>query len=201
MLKPNPRRFFRFTCNDKYSQKDIDRFIRYIKIDNKTGCFIWSGKINNSNYGVFKYCKNNTPKSMMAHRVAFEISTGILIPDGKIVMHKCDNPPCCNPDHLKLGTNLDNIEDRNNKGRQASGKRIIENRKTASGEKSGMSKLTWKEIYEIRHKHDYENITQDKLSEIFKVSQSTILCIIKNKTWHDSNYTPQKSRLGRNQIG
>jgi hypothetical protein len=102
---------------------------------------------------------------------------------------------------LKLGTNLDNIEDRNNKGRQASGKRIIENRKTASGEKSGMSRLTWKEIYEIRHKHDYENITQDKLSEIFKVSQSTILCIIKNKTWHDSNYTPQKSRLGRNQIG
>jgi hypothetical protein len=51
-----------------------------------------------------------------ASRVAWELMNGV-IPDGYDVMHKCDNPPCCNPNHLKLGTHLQNMADMKEKKR------------------------------------------------------------------------------------
>jgi hypothetical protein len=69
-------------------------------------------------YGVF-----NSPysKSDNAHRFSWRLRNGV-IPDGLFVLHRCDNPPCVNPDHLFLGTQRDNMIDKVAKGRQARGR-------------------------------------------------------------------------------
>ena len=68
-------------------------------------------------YGVFYI---GSRKSIGAHRYAWSLANG-PIPDGMFVCHKCDNPPCCNPDHLFIGTHDDNMRDMAKKGRGRSG--------------------------------------------------------------------------------
>ena len=76
------------------------------------GCHVWTNGRNSKGYGTMKV----NGKSVSAHRLAWEFANG-TIPDGLCVLHKCDNPPCCNPDHLFLGTRKDNNDDRDAKGR------------------------------------------------------------------------------------
>lgn len=80
-------------------------------------CWEWAGARKGSQgYGEFGV--NRMPAT--AHRVAWELTHG-PIPDGLFVLHRCDNPPCCNPAHLFLGTHQDNMADRDAKGRVAHG--------------------------------------------------------------------------------
>lgn len=81
-------------------------------------CWEWlASKSFNKKYGQFKHKR----KMWKAHRFAYQLSKGD-IPDGLVVRHTCDNPACCNPNHLVLGTHQDNMNDRNQKNRQAKGK-------------------------------------------------------------------------------
>ncbi len=75
-------------------------------------CWEWRGVRNQAGYGV-AYCAG---LKIPAHRVAYMLAKG-EIPEGLIIMHKCDNPPCCNPAHVFLGTSRENNEDTINKGR------------------------------------------------------------------------------------
>lgn len=59
-------------------------------------------------------------KVMLTHRVAYELAHGVEL-EGMVVCHKCDNPPCINPEHLFLGTHADNVHDKMEKGRQTRG--------------------------------------------------------------------------------
>ena len=112
-----------------------DRFWR--KVD-KTGgpdaCWPWTGGIDDG-YGKFKLDK----KSVLSHRAALMFSGGI-IPVGLFVLHKCDNRPCCNPKHLFVGTNSDNVADMVSKNRQAG----------AHGEKSGRAKLSNRRVLALK---------------------------------------------------
>jgi hypothetical protein len=77
-----------------------------------SGCWEWNGSRLPKGYGkVFGY-----GKLLYAHRVSFEHHNG-PIPDGKMVLHTCDNPPCINPEHLFLGNHVTNAEDMVSKGR------------------------------------------------------------------------------------
>ena len=80
-----------------------------------SGCRLWIGANRPSGYGRV-VCGN---KTLTAHRVAWETFVG-PIPPGMDVLHSCDNPPCVNPDHLFLGTDLDNVRDMIAKGRDGS---------------------------------------------------------------------------------
>jgi hypothetical protein len=83
-----------------------------VRIDKLTGCHLWTGFRNSDGYGQMRVGGVNRT----THRIAWEAAHG-PIPEGMVVMHTCDNPPCCNPAHLKLGTPGDNVRDRIERGR------------------------------------------------------------------------------------
>jgi hypothetical protein len=121
----------------KKIKNPIDVFQEHTIIpDDINDCWI-SIKRGHWNYGCIRFNSNN----ILAHRFSYEHFVD-KIPDGMFVCHHCDNPPCCNPLHLFLGTSLDNNRDRENKGRS----------NTAKGSKCGASKLNENDILEIRKK-------------------------------------------------
>ena len=93
------------------------------KVEN--GCWVWKGKLNESGYGNFQETRNGKKVDLMAHRESYKEFIG-KIPIGKLVLHACDNPACCNPDHLWLGDQKDNTRDMFLKNRGAKQKLKIE---------------------------------------------------------------------------
>jgi hypothetical protein len=90
------------------------QFWRHVVFD-PSGCWPWMGARFSSGYGRVRISRNHT---RCAHRVAYELEHG-AIPEGQMVCHRCDNPPCCNPQHLFAGTALDNVRDCIAKNRRA----------------------------------------------------------------------------------
>jgi hypothetical protein len=85
-------------------------------------CWLWTGaKVRG--YGEFCVTENGVERIRRSTRLAWEYAAG-PIPDGLFVCHQCDNPTCCNPRHLFLGTAQDNSDDKVSKGRQAKGESL-----------------------------------------------------------------------------
>lgn len=102
----------------------MDRFLEKIKVDGN-GCWNWQGYMQKNGYGQFGISTN---KSLYAHRVSYELFNKEST-KGKYVCHKCDNPSCVNPDHLYLGTQLDNIRDSIRNGKQKRFNRILDRKR------------------------------------------------------------------------
>jgi hypothetical protein len=95
--------------NQRYKNDPKILFERKI-LKQPNGCWLWNGALNKDGYGVFGI------KAEGAHRASYKMYKG-EIPKGILVCHKCDIPRCVNPDHLFLGTQLDNIRDAQSKNR------------------------------------------------------------------------------------
>lgn len=102
------------------------------------GCIEWTGRRNPQGYGVARKFLGE-PEEKRAHRRSWIMAHG-EIPKGLLVLHVCDNPPCVNPDHLFLGTNMDNSRDKHAKGRG----------KYLRGASHGCAKLSDEDVLRIR---------------------------------------------------
>lgn len=144
----------------------MERFTeKYIPIT-ESGCWIWTANTHKQGYGKL----NVNGKQEPAHRTAYKLYKG-EIPENMMVCHSCDIPECVNPDHLFLGTALDNMRDKISKGRHRGAK---------GGESHHNSKLNKKDVIEIRKSKKY----QYELAEIYNVSQSQISNIKRGARWH-----------------
>ena len=125
-----------------------DRF--WEKVDKSGDCWLWTASTKDGQYGCFWM----NGRSTFAHRTAWEIHNG-PIPDGILVCHTCDTPLCVRPAHLWLGTNADNMRDRDQKGRQAqgdrSGSRLYPEK--FRGENNGRAILTEPQVIDIRERY------------------------------------------------
>ena len=139
----------------------IDSFWSKVDIKNNTKeCWEWTGAKKPSGYGNVRINK----KYLLSHRVAFELTNG-AIPKGYMVCHICDNPSCCNPNHLMLGTVKSNAADMLIKNRQKKPE------SAAKGENNGNSKLNEKQILEIRDLYAKGVLNQYELAKNYGVSQ------------------------------
>jgi len=172
-----------------FSERDIARFWSHVDC---TGDRCWEWKLSTKGFGGYGTFQIQKPKphGVPPHRVAYIITYG-AIPSGLWVLHRCDNRPCVRPDHLFLGTNLDNIADRVAKGRSASGDRNgsrIAKGAYQQGEKSTNAKLTSTQVIDIRQRvaniqkpHRYNTYAQ--LAQEYGVSFVNICKIVHRKTW------------------
>jgi hypothetical protein len=134
----------------------------------KTECVEWSGCRTKHGYGKATF--NGGWK--LAHRAAWEDRHG-PIPNGLCVLHRCDNPPCINTDHLFLGTPKDNAVDRTNKGR-GGGKKI-------AGVGNGAAKIT--EQTAVRIKMLKGVLSSHKIAETLGISQPQVCNIMRGDAW------------------
>ena len=91
-----------------------ERFHGFYIPEPNSGCWLWFGGYGQKGHGVFR---GHGGRQIQAHRFQWEFIFG-SIPEGLWVLHKCDNPPCVNPEHLFLGTCQDNHDDMIRKGRK-----------------------------------------------------------------------------------
>lgn len=128
-------------------------------------CWLWTGAKCFHGYGQLKSERGG--KMKMAHRVSYEVYVG-PIPEGLKVLHECDNPPCVNPGHLRLGTQAENNQDREAKGRGRQPKGVAHNK----------AKLTEAQVARVR-----SGGSASRLAAEMGVTKNTILDVRKGKTW------------------
>ena len=148
------RAFSKTTTSDQAIQSRIEKVA--------SGCWEWTGRRDADGYGIAWV----GGKKSVASRLAYETYVA-PIPVGMAVCHKCDNPPCVNPDHLFVGTTADNIHDSVRKGRFSRGEKIY------------TAKLTEADVRDIRNSPG--NLAE--LASKYGVHQNTIRRVINGRAW------------------
>jgi hypothetical protein len=142
------------------SPMDIARFWGKVQVGQDFECWPWTGRTDDKGYG--------RAHGTRAHRIACALVHG-PIPDELGALHSCDNPPCCNPFHLRAGTQQDNAQDALSRGR------------FSKGERNGNSKLTAAQVaYVIENP---EGKTGTALAAQFGVAKSTISYVRSKRSW------------------
>ena len=157
-------------CSPSCAQTRVPSADHFDRLVDRSGgpdaCWPWlGGTRTRDGYGRFQHAG----QQFFAHRYAFARAHG-AIPADRLVCHRCDNPPCCNPAHLFLGTPLDNMRDKIAKGRDS------------HGERNGRSVLTAADVAAIRAAHD-AGATNKALAARFHVATSTISDIVLRQHW------------------
>lgn len=152
-----------------------DRYWEKVNIKNNDECWNWLAAQDGHGRGVVRY--NN--KNVVAHRISYLLHYGELNKDLNI-LHKCDNPICCNPHHLKQGTQAENMQECRDRGRNYN---------------PNGTKLDWNKVREIRYYSFHMRYSSYKLASMFGVSRPNINQVVNNKTWKETREIA-RSRYG-----
>lgn len=146
-------------------QEAVQRALEKVSPEALTGCWLWTGSYSNNRFGILKH----GGVMWKASRFLFTNLKEPIKP-GMYLLHSCDNEACVNPDHLRQGTQFDNMRDMYSRGRQFKGVRKNQNRP---------KKLTEQKVKEIRNSDD----SQLKLASRYGVCKRTIHEIKTRKIW------------------
>ena len=167
----------------------LDKFKSKIISLEKNKCWVWFGDKDKYGYGRFYY---NKVKTRLAHRISYLHYNNISEDSIKDlnVCHHCDNPPCVNPEHLFLGSQLDNVKDMIAKGRA--------NYVGVKGEDSVSSVLREYEVLEIFDMLNKSELSQKEIANIYGVTDMTISNIERGETWKHLNLVTKRSYKPKN---
>ena len=165
------------------SEEGRKRFWKKVDVKGRNDCWTWNACRNDSGYG----CITLNGKSIPSHRVSAFIHGIFTTIEKPFICHKCDNPPCCNPSHLFIGSQRDNTFDMLIKGRgnkacgDRNGLRLhVESRR--NGEKNHRAKLNVSEAIKIIQRHK-NGESKRGLAMKYNVSRATVRALISGKTW------------------
>jgi hypothetical protein len=160
------RRVRGLDLTDIADRRFIERF--WSKVDRVNDCWVWTAYRKPEGYGQFTVRKGDFRG---AHVVSYALANGPIRP-GSVVCHRCDNPPCVNPDHLFLGTQVENTLDMVSKGRA----------RHTRGTDRANARLNDDAVRHIRSVARYRGLIRD-LAEEFGVSTTTIRAVREQRRW------------------
>lgn len=150
----------------------VDRFMQYVMPEPNSGCWLWTGTCAKHPRTGLEYPMFRLGKNRRGNRVAYELFVGTL-PQGAVVRHRCDVTTCVNPQHLCLGTQKDNVDDRDRRGRWGG----------QFGEGHRDAKLMQADVIEIR-KRLASGEQQKVIAAAYGVSTYPIWAIKHGKNWN-----------------
>lgn len=150
--------------SDKTEEDVEHRFWERVDKAGPDECWPWKGRKDRDGYGLVKI----RGKKRRAHRVAYRLRYRDRPP---VIMHLCDNPPCCNPLHLQGGSQKENMRDKIRKDRQA------------RGSENGRAKLTEDQVRKILCLLREGNVAQTEIARMFSVSKYVVRDIKEGRTW------------------
>jgi hypothetical protein len=158
----------------KYTSRETTPENFWARVDKSGDCWIWRGRVDANGYGRVGY---RSRPNIGAHRVAWALARNGGVLTVEWVLHRCDNPPCVNPDHLFLGSCADNNRDRHRKGRT---------RNTDAGADHPQAKLTSSQVREMRRlygRYGQGGLTQAQLSSMFGVSRGNVSKVVNGRSY------------------
>jgi hypothetical protein len=160
------------------SAKDAERFWSKVDIRGEDECWPWKAGCFKNGYGQFYYGGRESGHNVLANRMAFKLFYG-GDPFPCMVLHRCDNPPCCNPEHFFLGDGKDNSRDCMEKGRHTT---QVHGEKLARGERIHNSTFTADDVRFIRDQPHTRHLVRD-LAKKYGTSTNAIYQVLYRYNW------------------
>lgn len=160
------------SCANKREQIEARLWARSEPIP-ECGCWLWTGNAVAAGHGRIWFGGTK----WLVHRLAYAAFVG-AIPEGAVVMHRCDTPNCWNPSHLRHGSQIENVRDRDRKGRTARGERHAR----LKGEANGLTTIGDADVRRIRVLY-LSGASQSSIAAQYGICQMTVSNIVRRKTW------------------
>ena len=159
----------------KFDTATRRRFWAKVAVNGRDACWLWRGGVY-LNSAMVPYGRMWLHgRTVGSHRIAWTFANG-AIPDGMMIMHRCDTPLCVNPRHLFIGTHQDNMQDMEAKGR---GNRP----RAAPGERNGNARLTRRDVRKIRKLYAARLGSYRQIGSMFGVCRQHICRIVQGGRW------------------
>lgn len=178
----NPRRRVAIRSDLAGFARRVTRFWQLVAISEADSCWPWRGRTDRDGYGLFDVLG----LARGAHELAVTFTTGQVRGPDLDTLHRCDNPPCCNPAHLRFGTRLENVTEMRERGRAPVGSR------------RGYARLDEDRVLEIRSRATSGTLHRILAAE-YGVSRSTISDVVAGRKWRHvagPPYAPASSSDG-----